>query len=173
MSQNIKQWWHGLQAREQQFLSIAGVLLVLVLLWAFAWLPYQQAREQLSSRIESRELQFTELSQIALQAKTLRQSRQNGGSGQSDSKREGRSLLRLADETVRAAGLAAALKRIEPASDQQAQVWLENASFDRLIGWLESLEKNYSVRVESANISRPKNSGTGTVNARLGLLDAP
>lgn len=172
MNQKIKQWWQALEPRERLFLRIGSALLTLLLLWAFAWLPYQQATKQLHSKIDSREQQFAELRQISAQVKNSASSGQiNTLNTQPD--RAGRSLLRLADETVRAAGLAAALKRIEPETDTRAQVWLENASFDRLIGWLESLEKNYSVSIESANISRPASAGNGTVNARVGLIDAP
>ncbi len=172
MKQEIMHWWQELEPRERLFLQAGGAVLVLLILWALVWLPYQQATEQLQTKIDSREQQFAELRQIAAQVKASDKPGQMSILNQ-QSARAGRSLLRLADETVRSAGLAAALKRIEPESDQRAQVWLENASFDRLIGWLESLEKNYTVNIESANISRSANAGDGTVNARIGLLDAP
>lgn len=173
MEQAIKQWWQKLELRERLFLKTGGTVLTLIIIWAFVWLPYQQSREELYSKIINREQQFLELQQIAAQIKAASKSTANRNTSQQLAARNGRSLLRLADETVRSAGLAAALKRIEPESEQRAQVWLENASFDRLIGWLESLEGSYTVRVSSANISRPANSGSGIVNARIGLIDAP
>jgi len=168
MSSFWQSWWSGLQKREQQAILVGAGLLLLVMLWAFGWQPYQQDQSKLAARIEARQHQLIEVNQIASRAKAM-QGRQQ--STVHTNARGDRSLLRLSDETARAAGLAAALKRIEPDSDQRVQVWLEAAPFDPLISWLEQLEKQYGVSVDSASISRVSSAVSGSVNAHITLQE--
>jgi len=78
------------------------------------------------------------------------------------------SLLALVDRTVKQAGLARALKRVEPEGSDKVKVRLEQAGFDAMIGWLESLQLRYSIRVENISIDAQDN--PGSVNVRLTLV---
>lgn len=164
----MKQWWHDLQQREQQLILIGTLLLAMVLLWAFAWLPYQQNKENTQSRINARGKQLIEITQIAARAQNVKQTGQPAASATS---RGARSLLRITDESARAAGLAAALKRIEPDSEKQVQVWLENADFDKLISWLELIDNKYAITVHSTSINKVSKNTVGAVNAHITLRD--
>jgi general secretion pathway protein M len=79
-------------------------------------------------------------------------------------------LLTLVDRTVKQAGLSEALKRVEPDGESKVKVRLENAVFDATVGWLESMQQRYSIRVESISIDAQDN--PGTVNIRLTLSEA-
>jgi len=162
----MKIWWHDLQQREQHLILGGSFVLLAVILWAFIWLPYQKNKNTLQLQIHARGQQLIEITQIAAQVQSTDKSQQSGNSMLA---RGNKSLLRLTDESARAAGLAAALKRIEPDTEQRVQVWLENASFDKLIAWLEVIEGKYSIRVESSSINKVSNKTTGTVNARISL----
>lgn len=164
----MKQWWKELQQREQQLIMGGSIVLIMVLLWAFAWLPYQQYKNTLQTRINARGQQLIEITKIVSKARAISKPGQTTGSTPA---RGDRSLLRITDESARAAGLAAALKRIEPDSDNQVQVWLENADFDKLISWLELVEGKYAITVESSSINKVSNQATGAVNAHLSLID--
>lgn len=162
----MKSWWKDLQQREQQLILGGALVLATVILWAFLWLPYQKSKNTLQTQIHARGQQLIEITQIAAQAQTSGNSSQSGNAMLA---RGSKSLLRITDESARASGLAAALKRIEPDTDQRVQVWLENASFDKLITWLEVMESKYSIRVESSSINKISKKTTGTVNARISL----
>lgn len=164
----MKHWWQNLQQREQQLIFIGTVLLAITLLWAFAWLPYQHSKANMQSRINARGTQLIEINQIAARVRNLKQSGHSAGNLPT---RGARSLLRITDESARAAGLAAALKRIEPDAEKQVQVWLENANFDKLISWLELIDNKYTITVQSAGINKVSKNTTGTVNAHITLRD--
>ncbi|MCF6263681.1 MAG: type II secretion system protein M [Xanthomonadales bacterium] len=164
----MKTWWQDLQQREQQLILGGSIALLAVILWAFVWLPYQQNKDSLQTQIHARGQQLVEITQIAAQAKAAGKSPQTANS---TAARGNRSLLQITDESARAAGLAAALKRIEPDTDKQVQVWLENANFDKLITWLEVIEGKYSIRIESASINKVSKKTSGAVNARISLRE--
>jgi general secretion pathway protein M len=81
--------------------------------------------------------------------------------------RGGKSLLALADVSARGAGLADALKRVEPSGARSVRVSFEAANFDALIGWVEGLARDYGV--EASDFSADRVEGLGLVNARVVL----
>jgi general secretion pathway protein M len=90
-------------------------------------------------------------------------------SAQAGADRQGKSLLALADVSARGAGLANALKRVEPAGPRSVRVSFEVANFDALIGWIETLARDYGVQASDLSIDRAE--GLGLVNARVTLED--
>ena len=95
--------------------------------------------------------------------------RLTGGSPKTTASRGSLSLLALAEQSARAAGLAQAFRRGEPAGEGQVRIWLEGAAFDRLLAWLESLEQSYAISLESGSLDPV--GVPGLVNARLLLAE--
>jgi general secretion pathway protein M len=62
------------------------------------------------------------------------------------------------------------MKRIEPAGDHSVRVWMEQAPFDTLAGWLDELNRSYGVHVQLIALDRE--AGPGRVNARITLEGA-
>jgi type II secretory pathway component PulM len=79
-----------------------------------------------------------------------------------------RSLLAIADQTGKQAGLSNAITRMQPEGDHIVRVWLEQADFAALVRWLGLLETTYGVAVVEAAIDREAQAGM--VRARLGLV---
>jgi general secretion pathway protein M len=79
-------------------------------------------------------------------------------------------LFALADVTARGAGLATALKRVEPIGAKSARVSFETANFDALIAWVDNLGRDYGV--QATDFSADRVEGMGLVNARV-LLEEP
>src|SRR5699024_2465277 len=88
-------------------------------------------------------------------------------SGQASREPSDRSLLGLADETARAAGLAGAMARIEPTGDNEVRVWLEGADFVAVMGWLEDFSRSRAVQVGQLQVDRA--GSEGQVNVRVTL----
>jgi general secretion pathway protein M len=115
----------------------------------------------LEKSVEERQAVKQWMEQAAVEANQLR-----SAAGATDGD-EHRSLLAVVDQTAKQSQLASAVKRIEPEGQELVRVSLERASFDDLVLWLGSLQRNFAVRV--ADVSIERQAETGRVNARLTL----
>jgi general secretion pathway protein M len=161
----IGAWWNKLQPRERQVLRIGGVVVALLLAWAFVWYPLAHLRSTLTARVEHQRENLAWMRQHLAQAQELKV---QGTRNRAD--RQGKSLLALADVSARASGLAGALKRVEPTGGNSVRVSFEVADFDTLMNWLDGLGRDYGVQV--TDFSADKVEGLGLVNARATLEDS-
>ena len=60
-------------------------------------------------------------------------------------------------------------RKVLAVAEGRVNVWLENASFDVCVAWLEDIGRRYGVTVEELSIDRAANAGM--VNARITLVD--
>ncbi|MET0379155.1 MAG: type II secretion system protein M [Spongiibacteraceae bacterium] len=79
----------------------------------------------------------------------------------------GESLLSLANQGARAAGLS--FKRSEPAGERGLNVWLEKVSFNQVVAWLGQMERDYGV--VASELSASRRDEPGLVDVRLTLQD--
>jgi general secretion pathway protein M len=161
----IAAWWQGLSERDRRILTIGAPVVFLLLGWSFVWYPLAHARAQLQSDVERARGDLAWMQQAAGEAAALRA---KGARGQVD--RQGKSLLALADVSARAAGLADALKRVEPSGPKSVRVSFDTANFDALIGWVDGLGRDYGVQANDLSADRVE--GIGLVNARV-VLEEP
>lgn len=153
--------WNGLQPRQRVLLLLAAGVILAAAIFVGIWEPLAESRLAERQRIAAQQAQLDWLEAIAPLAAELRQrSDQNQDLGS-------RSLLGLADETARAAGLAGALNRIEPAGEDRVRVWLDGAEFLATMRWLEQLASRYPVSVPQLDVERGRSSGL--VNVRVTL----
>jgi general secretion pathway protein M len=162
----IRAWWNKLAASEQRMVAAGSIAAALLLGWAFVWHPLATKRAELRESVDT---QRRDLAYVRVAAAEVERLRAAGTRSRAD--RQGRSLLALADATARDAGLEAALKRVEPIGAASVRVSFEFAGFDPLIGWIESLTRDYGI--ETTDFSADRADGVGLVNARVTLQDAP
>ena len=160
----MRAWWQRLQERERRMLGIGGVVVALLLGYAFAWYPLAHLRATLATRVARQHDDLAWMRQHLSQAVDLK-----AQGVRSHADRQGKSLLALADVSARGAGLAGALKRVEPTGGNSVRVSFEIADFDTLINWLDALGRDYGVQV--TDFSADKVEGLGLVNARATLED--
>ena len=158
-------WLQTLSARDRRVLAVGSVVVALLVGWAFVWYPLARARVQLQARVRQEQ---TDLAWMRASAGELAALRSKGARGQID--RQGKSLFALADVSARGAGLASALKRVEPTGPKSVRVNLENANFDALIDWIDALARDYAV--QTTDLSADRVDGIGLVNARV-VLEEP
>ena len=161
----IAAWWQQLPVRDRRTLAVGAIVVALLLGWALLWHPLARQRADLERAVE---VQQRELAWVRANAAEVARLHATGVS--SGAKREGKSLLALADASARTAGLGQALKRVEPAG-ANVRASFENAGFDALAGWIEQLARDYGVEVADVSVERAD--GVGIVNARVTLQDAP
>lgn len=162
----IAAWWRQLPTRDRRTLAVGAVVVALLLGWALLWHPLARKRTELERTLDG---QRRELAWV--QASTAEVARLHAAGARSGAAREGKSLLALADASARAAGLAQALKRVEPAGPASVRASFENAGFDALVGWIEQLSRDYGI--EAVDLSVERADGIGIVDARVTLQDAP
>ena len=156
--------WQALSVRDRRVLGGGGLVVALLLAWAFIWHPLALSREQLRARTGADRASLAWMRSAQTQLPSL-----GAGATHTAVNREGKSLLALADATARGAGLAAALKRVEPTGARSVRVSFEAANFDLLVGWIEELGRDYAV--EASDLSADRAEATGLVNARVTLED--
>lgn len=154
--------WQQLEARQRRLITLAGLVLVAALVYVWVWEPLAEARSSEREQIARQQALLNWLEAVAPVAERLR------NSGQSSRDLGDRSLLGLADETARAAGLAGAMARIEPTGDKEVRVWLEGADFIAVMGWLEDFSRSLPVQVRQLQVDRAD--GEGQVNVRVTLV---
>ena len=158
-------WFRERSPREQMLLLAGAGMLLLVTLWLLVWEPVSHKRGQFSARVEQQQQILLQLRQLASEAGRI------GVIPAGNLDRGDQSLLSLTDRTVRAAGLAGALRRIEPDGDNRVRLWLQQAQFDPMMSWLQSLARDYGVHVYAANVDLGERAGL--VVADITLEDAP
>lgn len=157
----MREYWTRLKPRQQLLLGAAALVLLGALVFLWVWEPLAESRDLERERVAAQRALLDWLEAVEPAAQALRQ-------GQTAARDlGGRSLLGLADQTARAAGLAGSLTRIEPVSDNQVRVWLDEAEFTATMRWLETLSINHPVRAAQLEVERGR--AAGMVNVRVTL----
>jgi len=157
----MKAYWSRLNQRQQLVLGAAALVLLAALLFLWVWEPLMESRDQERERVAAQRALLDWLEVVEPAANALRQ----GPTRPRDL--GGRSLLGLADQTARGAGLAGSLTRIEPVGENQVRVWLDEADFTATMRWLETLSINHPVRTAQLEVERGR--AAGMVNVRVTL----
>ncbi|MDH5545702.1 MAG: type II secretion system protein M [Gammaproteobacteria bacterium] len=158
----IKQYWQQLNPRERLLLGVAGVVLGLMILFLGILEPVMDEAKSLEKQVEEQRKLLKWMEDSAQEVKRLTRS---SGTRKAAVGAGGQSLLGVIDRTAKAGNLGDAMKRVEPDGGDKVRVWLEQASFDDVVTWLENLERNYSLQIESVAVD--KENAPGRVNVRL------
>lgn len=159
----MRKWWSSLPEREQKLLKVTAMIVVVFVYWVAIWRPLSLQAQQNATRVEALRLDSAFIQAAAQEAQLLRRQPTTTGN------RGNLSLLALAEQSSRAAGLGSAFRRGEPVGESGARIWLESAVFDDVVSWMELLERRYGVVVDEASIERTGSSGL--VNASLLLSE--
>jgi general secretion pathway protein M len=154
----MKAWWESLSNRERLLVAGGAMLTLALLLYALAWQPFQASHRRLRQSVAEQRAELAAMRQMAIEIKQL------GESNGKPPATEGRSLLTLVDQTARAAGLGAALKRVTPQGEDRLGVQFDAVEFDKLVPWLGALERDHRIVIVNLSVDRAT---AGRVNARL------
>ncbi|MGM0593470.1 MAG: type II secretion system protein GspM [Pseudomonadota bacterium] len=161
----MKQYWMSLQPRERLTLMTGAAIAALLLLYLLLIEPFMVELERLESSVAA---QQEELAWMQAAAKEVAQLKRQNGGGASVAQRGERSLLSLVDSSAREEGLAEPLKQLSPVGEK-VRVRLEGAAFDALLRWLDRLEQDFAVGVDSLTLERLD--APGLVNATVVVKD--
>lgn len=156
----MKEWFESLEVRERRLIIGGGITLLLMSVYFLGWEPFINGLHDLRKSTQRKQIELAWMQKAAKEVKQLQAT-------QSSPVRiaSGQSLLGVIDRSAKAKRLGDSLKRVQPDGTSKARVWLENAKFDVVIGWLEDLERRYGVGVET--ITLEKQAEKGLVDARI------
>lgn len=157
----MKQWYFGLEGREQIAVLVCAVFVAFAILFFGIWQPLTRSEAALGSSVATWERSLAEL-------RPLRSALQN--SSASGAPRGGnQSLVVVVDTTLRERGLYGALQRSQPNGANAIRVEFQNIAFDDAVRWLGDLSSRYNLHVQSGNFSASTQDTPGRVNASLTL----
>ena len=160
----MKSWFEGLEPREQLFIAIGGVLVLVALLYVFAWVPLDTRHQNARTAVATWERALAEL-------KPLRgmQLPATGSQAAAAGARADQTPVVIVDTTLRARGLDRSLRRSQPTTTNGIRVEFENVAFDDLVLWLGDLSREYSMDATSGSFSTANRDEVGRVSATLTL----
>ena len=158
----MKEYLDRLSERDRLLLMLAAAAVIILLVFA-GWHSFASRVDRMHDVLSSRQATLAYMKQAAQQVRQLR------GNAPVHSS-TGQSLMALLDSTARQSGLHDAVKRVDPDGQDKVRLRLEQAGFDDMLRWLESLNRSYGITVENITIDRLDS--IGLVNARLTLTGA-
>ena len=155
----MKDWLAGLEPRERILVYAAAAVVGIWLFYALFIQPLYSKYDKLAGSVDQQRETVQWMQQNAGTVRQLMGAGPTAGQGL-----KGRSLLSVTDSAARAASLGPSLKRVEPEGSDAVRVWLDGASFDALVGWLEVMSNRYGADVDTITLERA--GAAGLVNAR-------
>ena len=155
----MKEQWQQLSLREKRLVVITAIVVMVSLLYFMIWQPLQDGIDTSRVRVSAQINTLQQIRAQATEAKQLRASKTRGGT------RGGGSLLVIIERTAQQRNLKSSLQKVQPEGQDGVRVWVENASFDQLIDWLDLLENKNTIYVSEIYIERQKE--PGRINSRI------
>lgn len=163
----MKDWFFGLEEREQIIVSVGAVVATLILLWAVVWLPLDRAHSDAQANVARWQNALADLRVVAANLGS-------GGTTTAPSRTvsSNDSPVVIVDRTLREHSLNNTAKRQQP-TPNGVRVEFENVAFDQLVVWLGDLNSRYAMDVQAGSLSLASRAGPGRINASLTLERAP
>lgn len=155
--QKITTWYSDLQARDQLALRVLIGFALLVLLIYGLVLPISEYKTQAEERYKAslENYQWMEANKAFISKSGVKKSSENSG----------QSLLGIANQTSK--GFFLKFRRYQPVGDNGLSLWIDRASFNNVVLWLERLDQRYNISVQEIVVDRDEQDGL--VNVRLVL----
>lgn len=140
--------YRNLSERERRLVIIAGIGLVIAIFYAVVWSPLQTSIAKNEKGIANKQELLVWVEQNANKAIQLKQSAGRGSDFTG-------SLPQAVNQT--AARFSIDITRMQPQKDE-IQVWVDKASFDNTLGWLQQMEQ-MGINIAEADIAETDESG--------------
>jgi len=160
--QQIKQWFNSLPSKEKWMVSATGLLIIVTLFYLVVWEPVHVGLKAEQQKQQSQKEIMLWMQQAAVEVTA---SRSLGNRITVRDKNKPATLV--IEQTINNAGLKPSVSKIESSGKNGARVVLNDAPFNQILVWLNTLATHNGIQVVSANIERANKSGRA--NARLTL----
>ena len=153
----VLEWFQGYTEREQAYLLVAAVAIVLYILFIGVWKPVAQLRDDMAIRNAATEESLGRVQAMASELKQLKAS----GSGPRN-----RNMNQLINATTADVGIRPT--RIQPNSRGEPQIRFENVGFAELLRWLHRIEYREGIAIKEVAINQGDRGGLVKATIRLG-----
>ncbi len=136
------------------------LLIISTLFYLIAWEPVHEGLLQEQQKQQTQKDILLWMQHAAAEVKTLRASGSRG-----TIRDKNKPITLVIEQTIKNAGLKLSVKKIESSGANGARVTLDEASFNQILVWLNTLSTHNGIQVVSANIERGDK--PGRANARL------
>lgn len=158
---NIKIWWENLSARERWIVAGGGGLLMLVLLYLYAWQPFTDAVDNVRNQVKTDQA----LSQWLTPAvKKIQNLKSQGAPAQ---RQKSQSLLVTVNQTTTKAEISSFVTNIQQVNGNQVSVSFNEVPFDYLIKWLDLLWKQYGIKLAQLTLTPVSDKGLVKVSLSI------
>ena len=160
--EDIQNWYQGLQQRERQLVLAASAVIFITILYLTIWEPIHKGIEEQTQKYQTQVNILDWMQTAAAEARILQAS---GATKRRTNSSQPVTLL--VEKSAAIAGLKPYLSKLESTSDKGARVTIDDASFDQVLLWLNTLQTQYGISVSSANLDRADKAGA--IKARMTL----
>jgi len=154
----LNQWYTSLPGRDQKLLIATIAFLLATLFYLLIWEPVHQGRDLQQQKLKTQQDIYSWMQSASKEVEALKRS----GIKKVSSNQP---IALILENSAKVSGLKKHINKIESSGKNGAQVKIDSASFDQILVWLNTLEKQHGVSITTANIER--NTEAGTVSARL------
>lgn len=159
----MRDWYDNLEAREQVFVLVGAVFVVIALIYYVLWAPLDRNHAQMAASVDNWERSLAEL-------RPLRAMVSAGGTQASGAVVTSQQPpIIIVSQTLQSRGLEQYRRRSTPTASNGVRVEFEEVAFDDLVLWLGDLSDNYSLHVQAGSLSEGNAEGDGRINASLTL----
>jgi len=130
----LKQYWHGLEARERWILLMGGALAFAILFYSLLWQPWHERIRNLRVEVPSK---YQDLVWLTWQKDHLRGQLQQK---QAAASRKPASVLTFIEQSAARLGLRKSLN-ISPGRNGQTRITIKQAPFDQALAFAQALNK--------------------------------
>jgi len=150
MTSQIKQYWSGLQQREQLVLLLGVVVVAGIIFYATIWRPWHIAINAMEAKLPKLR---TDLIWMQQQSEQLKAS--EGSLTVSKAKGADQSLLSVIEQTAKRAKVSSAIQQMVPNRDNnEVRVVLDGVNFNQWVRWIDELFKQYGVNIKQVTAER-------------------
>ena len=154
----LKQWYRSLPSREQIMVTATTVFVLITLFYVMVWEPLHIGLRDQQAQIKSQTETLAWMQQTAREVKAL----QSTG-GAVKIRDVNKPVTLVIEQSLAVAGLKQSVKKIESSGSDGARVTLDDASFNQVLIWLNTLATYNNIQVISANIERSEKDGRADV----------
>ncbi|NOQ69827.1 MAG: hypothetical protein GQ573_06955 [Gammaproteobacteria bacterium] len=158
--QQLKQWFFSLSTKEQRRVSGTVSVIIINLFYLIVWEPVHLGLDTAQQKQQSQKEILLWMQEAASEVKTL-----STTGGRNTIRNKNKPTTLVIEQTINNAGLKTSVSKIESSGNNGARVTLNEASFNQLLVWLNTLATHNGIQVVSANIERAGK--PGRANARL------
>lgn len=157
----LKKYWLNLSSRDQKFLSIGLLLVLIILFYSLIWAPVQSNLKRLRTQVVS---QSADLAWMQQQATEIRKHNKNLSLS---SGKSALPLLTVVDQTAKILKIRDRIKQIQPGKENgTAKVWFDKVVFEDWLKWLDIISAR---GIDATRVSVTKSGEFPKVNIRLEL----